>query len=144
MSCSVSIAMAPQTPRASMEMLERLAEHGGSDERHSLVRHVEALAILFGIDPRVKSWRDARALVDDHAGEDRAAPDLDLRKEDRLVDLAIAVHPHAREEEGVADRGTAHDAAARDHGVDRRAAPSLEVEDEFRGRTLLVESPDRP
>src|SRR6185437_1953686 len=128
MSCSVSIAMAPENSRASMEMLQGLAEHGGSEEGHSLVRHVETLAVLFGIEARAKDGRDARALVDDHAREHRPAADLDLREEHRPLDGAVAVHAHAREKERVADGRAAHDAAAGDHGVDGRAAPALEVE----------------
>src|SRR5512142_330712 len=98
MSCSVSIAMAPGNPRASMEMLQGLAEHGGGDERHPLVRHVEALAVLVRVDAGAKSRRDARALVDHDAREEGAAAHLDLREEDRLVDRAVAVHAHAGEE----------------------------------------------
>src|SRR4051812_16749637 len=100
MSLSVRMPMKPfaASCAASVQVAKVLAEHGRSDERDALLRHVEALAILLRIDAGHEAWRDLRPLVYQHPRQDRAASHLDLGQEHGFVDGAEAVHANIGEE----------------------------------------------
>ena len=53
--------------------MQTLPEHVGRYQRDAPVRDVKVLAVRFGIDAHAQSRRNARAFVDDHAMQHRAA-----------------------------------------------------------------------
>ena len=71
--------------------------------------------------------------------------DAHARHQDALVDRAETVHPHVGAEHAARDAAPRHDAAGRDHRVERLAAAAARLgEDELRRRRLRLVGAQRP
>src|SRR5258706_1633315 len=85
--------------RPSAGVMQVLAEHVGCDQRNALFGYVKTLTVLLGIEPCPHARRNVGALVDDDAAQFGTASDLHIGKDHGLIDRAVTVHAHAREQQ---------------------------------------------
>ena len=101
--------------------------------------------ILLRVISDERAARNQDVAVDDDTPQSGVASDADAGHQNRLLDLAEAVHADVRAEDAAHDAAAGDDAAARDDRVERLpAAAPLGGKDELRRRRLRLRGAQRP
>src|SRR6266851_5268748 len=101
----------------------------------------EALTIALEVIADLLALRHENVLVDDRAPNFRMTPDIRIVHDHRVFNQTVGVHAHGTSQHRIADRAARHDASFADHRMQCETTPAVLVEDEFRGRLIVIRGP---
>ena len=79
----------------------------GGDHHDAALRDHVAAAIFFRVEPDRRAARNVDIAIDDGPADARVPADAHARHQDRLLDLAEAVHAHVRTQDAAVDAAVA-------------------------------------